>query len=53
MSNYEQKIVRYLEEAHATELALVRALQSHVTMTPEGSTRALPRVSRERTGARS
>jgi ferritin-like metal-binding protein YciE len=41
MSNYEQKIVRYLEEAHATELALVRALQSHVAMTPEGSTRAL------------
>jgi ferritin-like metal-binding protein YciE len=41
MSNYEQKIVRYLEEAHATELALTRALQSHVAMTPEGSTRAL------------
>ena len=41
MSTYEPKIVRYLEEAHATELALVRALQSHVAMTPEGSTRAL------------
>ena len=41
MSDYEQKIVRYLEEAHATELALTRALQSHVAMTPEGSTRAL------------
>jgi ferritin-like metal-binding protein YciE len=41
MSDYEQKIVRYLEEAHATEHALVRALQSHVAMTPEGSTRAL------------
>jgi ferritin-like metal-binding protein YciE len=41
MSNYEQKIVRYLEEAHATELALTRALQSHVAMTPQGSTRAL------------
>jgi ferritin-like metal-binding protein YciE len=41
MSDYEQKIVRYLEEAHATELALTRALQSHVAMTPQGTTRAL------------
>jgi ferritin-like metal-binding protein YciE len=39
MATYEQKIVHYLEEAHATELALVRVLQSQIAMTPNGSTR--------------
>jgi ferritin-like metal-binding protein YciE len=32
----EQKIVQYLNEAHATELALVRELQAQVAMTPRG-----------------
>lgn len=40
MATYEQKIVQYLEEAHATELALVRVLQSQMAMTPDGSTRS-------------
>ena len=39
MSTYEQKIVQYLEEAHATEVALIRVLQSQIAMTPRGSTR--------------
>jgi ferritin-like metal-binding protein YciE len=39
MSTHEQKIVQYLEEAHATETALVRVLQSQAAMTPEGSLR--------------
>jgi ferritin-like metal-binding protein YciE len=39
VSSYEQKIVQYLEEAHATEVALVRVLQSQIAMTPRGSTR--------------
>jgi ferritin-like metal-binding protein YciE len=30
----EQKIVQYLNEAHATELALVRELQAQIAMTP-------------------
>jgi len=38
MGSYEQKIVQYLEEAHATEMALVRVLQSQMAMTPAGST---------------
>ena len=36
----EQKIVQYLNEAHATEQALVRVLQSQIAMTPRGSYRA-------------
>src|SRR5919202_5191996 len=39
MSRSEQKIVQYLNEAHATELALVRVLQSQIAMTPHGSYR--------------
>jgi ferritin-like metal-binding protein YciE len=39
MSTYEQKVVQYLEEAHATEVALIRVLQSQIAMTPRGSTR--------------
>ena len=39
MSQSEQKVVQYLDEAHATELALVRVLQEQVAMTPRGSYR--------------
>jgi ferritin-like metal-binding protein YciE len=35
------KIVQYLSEAHATELALVRTLQAHTFMTPRGDYRVL------------
>jgi ferritin-like metal-binding protein YciE len=35
----QQKIVQYLNEAHATELALVRELQAQIAMTPSGSYR--------------
>jgi ferritin-like metal-binding protein YciE len=35
----EQKIVQYLNEAHATETALTRVLQSQIAMTPRGSYR--------------
>jgi ferritin-like metal-binding protein YciE len=35
----QQKVVQYLHEAHATESALVRALQSQIAMTPRGSYR--------------
>src|SRR3954452_11786470 len=34
-----QKIVQYLNEAHATEMGLVRVLQSQIAMTPRGSYR--------------
>jgi ferritin-like metal-binding protein YciE len=40
MNNAQQKVVQYLEEAHATELALVRVLQSQIAMTPRGSYRS-------------
>jgi ferritin-like metal-binding protein YciE len=36
----QQKIVQYLNEAHATEQALVRVLQSQIAMTPRGSYRS-------------
>jgi ferritin-like metal-binding protein YciE len=36
MSRSEQKVVQYLNEAHASEVALVRVLQSQIAMTPEG-----------------
>jgi ferritin-like metal-binding protein YciE len=35
----QQKIVQYLNEAHATEHALVRVLQSQIAITPRGSYR--------------
>ena len=35
----EQKIVQYLNEAHASEQALTRVLQSQIAMTPRGSYR--------------
>ena len=34
-------VIQYLEEAHATEAALVTTLQAHITMTPHGSYREL------------
>jgi ferritin-like metal-binding protein YciE len=34
-----QKIVRYLNEAHASEVGLVRVLQSQIAMTPRGTYR--------------
>jgi ferritin-like metal-binding protein YciE len=40
MSRSEQKVVQYLNEAHATELGLVRVLQSQIAMTPSGSYRS-------------
>ena len=36
MSQSEQKIVQYLNEEHATEVGLVRVLQSQIAMTPDG-----------------
>jgi ferritin-like metal-binding protein YciE len=36
----QQKIVQYLNEAHATEQALIRVLQSQIAMTPRGSYRS-------------
>jgi ferritin-like metal-binding protein YciE len=39
MSTSDQKVMQYLDEAHATELALVRVLQSQIAMTPRGSYR--------------
>ena len=35
----QQKVVQYLNEAHASEHALVRVLQSQIAMTPRGSYR--------------
>jgi ferritin-like metal-binding protein YciE/tetratricopeptide (TPR) repeat protein len=40
MSRSEQKIVQYLDEAHASEIALVRVLQSQIAMTPRGTYRS-------------
>lgn len=39
MTSAEHKIVRYLNEAHATETGLMRQLQGQIAMTPEGSYR--------------
>ena len=36
----QQKIVQYLNEAHATEMGLTRVLQSQIAMTPRGSYRS-------------
>ena len=41
MSQSEQKVVQYLNEAHASEAALVRVLQSQIAMTPRGSYRTV------------
>ena len=35
----KQKIVQYLNEAHGSELALVRQLQAQTSMTPKGQYR--------------
>jgi ferritin-like metal-binding protein YciE len=35
----QQKIVQYLNEAHGSELALVRQLQAQIAMTPQGQYR--------------
>jgi ferritin-like metal-binding protein YciE len=40
-SQAEQKIVQYLNEAHATEQALTRVLQSQIAMTPRGRYRQM------------
>lgn len=40
MSRSDQKIVQYLKEARASELALVRVLQSQIAMTPRGTYRS-------------
>jgi ferritin-like metal-binding protein YciE len=40
MNNAQKKVVQYLDEAHATEQALVRVLQSQIAMTPRGSHRS-------------
>ena len=39
MSQSHQKVVQYLSEAHASELALVSVLRSQIAMTPPGSYR--------------
>ena len=41
MSKSEDKLIQYLNEAHATELALVSTLRAHIAMTPTGSYRGL------------
>src|SRR3954466_9225087 len=38
-SKQQQKVVQYLNEAHATEQALIRVLQSQIAMTPRGAYR--------------
>ena len=40
MNESTQKVVQYLNEAHATELALTRVLQSQIAMTPTGTYRS-------------
>src|SRR6195952_4409019 len=40
MTSSKQKILQYLNEAHATELSLIRVLQSQIAMTPRGSYRS-------------
>jgi ferritin-like metal-binding protein YciE len=39
MSTSDQKVMQYLDEAHAMELALVRVLQSQIAMAPRGGFR--------------
>lgn len=40
MNAAEEKVVQYLAEAHASEHALVRVLQSQIAMTPSGTFRS-------------
>jgi ferritin-like metal-binding protein YciE len=40
MNTAQQKLVQYLNEAHATEQALIGVLQSQIAMTPRGSHRS-------------
>jgi ferritin-like metal-binding protein YciE len=40
MNSSKQKVVQYLNEAHATEMGLTRVLQSQIAMTPRGSYRS-------------
>lgn len=40
MSQSEQKVVQYLNEAHASELGLVQVLQAQIAMTPRGTYRS-------------
>ena len=40
MNSGQQKVVQYLNEAHASEVALVRVLQSQIAMTPRGDYRS-------------
>jgi ferritin-like metal-binding protein YciE len=40
MNSSQKKVVQYLNEARATEDALVRVLQSQIAMTPDGSYRS-------------
>ena len=48
MTHSEKKIVQYLSEAHATEMALTRVLQEQIAMAPHGRYRsALERHLRE------
>jgi ferritin-like metal-binding protein YciE len=39
MSQPTQKVLQYLSEAHASEVGLIRVLQSQIAMTPRGSYR--------------
>ncbi len=41
MSSPEDKLIQYLNEAHATELALVSTLRAHIAVSPSGSYRSL------------
>jgi ferritin-like metal-binding protein YciE len=41
MATGPEKVAQYLSEAHATELALVRTLQAHIGVTPQGDYRRL------------
>jgi ferritin-like metal-binding protein YciE len=41
MQSREEKLIQYLNEAHATELALVTTLRAHIAMSPTGSYRNL------------
>jgi len=41
VSKSEDKLIQYLNEAHATELALVTTLRANISMTPTGSYRSL------------
>ena len=40
MNTAQQKVVQYLNEAHSTEQALIRVLQSQIAMAPRGSYRS-------------